>query len=1016
MKLLFIQSRVKSQNELTESCLFKLWKEAGFFGFLLVLLVFTCWSGHAAGQKAATKEVKSPSSTIGLPGIVHFTQKDFEAGVQNWMISQDSLGIMYFANTDGLLTYNSSTWHLYPLPNKTLVRSLAIGHDGRIYAGGQDEIGYYFAGTDGTLTYHSLKSFLPKTQRSFADVWNTGITGGRVYFRCIDKIIAVDTAADQRNAVVYLAPREWIFMACVKEGVLAQDRKKGLLIYKEGQWKVCSAAFKGQLITAILETKHGYLITTLKNGAFILKNGVVRPVELPDYIALAHIYTAVSINDHEFALGTTSSGVYIINEQGEVLRHFDSESRLQNNNVLSLFVDREQNLWAGLDKGIDLVDYNSFIQTISPLNNSPAACYTAIIDKNQLVIGTSDGLFKTPLSLSINEDISYSSGHFTKVQGSSGQVWGLYNIGGHLLMAHNEGLFQVDNDQATAIYKREGVWLVEPLAGASPQKGPWITGNYSGMVLLKDSLGRIAEEGRIEGSPYESLRFMAKDTVRHVIWASHPYRGIYGLQMSADMRRVLAVRLYTQKDGLPGTLNNYVYTLLGKIVFCTNEGLYSYDPVRDRFFPDKTYQKVFGKLSIRMVCADHKGRIWFVTHKKLGVLLPGKGIRYFPELTGRLISGFEFILPINDKNVLVGSNDGLIHINIDNYQRRHEPVELLLTRVSAVAAGRDSLLFNGYFTAANRMVRNQPEDRIRNLPARFNSFHFEYTATSYRPPREFEYSFQLVGMDQGWSNWTSKKEKDYTNLPYGSYTFMVKARDRFGVSSKVIHYQFIIEPYWYQTSLARLVYILLFFIGLIYGRHLLLKKFEAQRIRYERQQEELRYLHQLEIEHSEREIIQLQKDKLEAEVAFKNQELASTTMHLFKRGKLLSKLKEELTVSIKDLPETVNRTDFFRLVKMLSEAEKQDSDWAQFAIHFDEVHNNFLANIKEAYPGLTPADLKICAYIKMNLSSKEMAQLLNITLKGVEVARYRLRKKLGIPGAQINLYDFLGSIVKPSTM
>ena len=984
-----------------------------FRTYLFLLAVFFCFF-RAAGQ-GNTSVTHVPYGTIGLPGVVHFTEKDFEAGVQNWMITQDSLGILYFANTDGLLTYNGNDWHLYPLPNKTLVRSLVIGAGGRIYTGGQDEIGYYFPSSSGTLTYHSLKKYLPATERSFADVWNTGITGGRLYFRCTDRIMAMDTAADgDRRSVVYPAPSEWVYMACVKEGVLAQDRKQGLLMYKGGHWKVLTKAFINQVITSIVETEgHGYLITTLKGGISILENGKVRPVLLPDYVTTAHIYTAASVNGDKFALGTTSRGVYIINEAGQILRHFDSETRLQNNNVLSIFVDREQNLWLGLDKGIDLVDYNSFIQTISPIYNTPAACYTALVYKGQLVIGTSDGLFKAPLSVPLTEDISFSRGHFSKVTGSSGQVWGLYSTGNHLLMGHNEGIFRVEGVSAVPIYKHEGVWLFQPLPGIGQSRRRWLTGNYAGMELLKDSLGQIKDGGRIPGSPYESLRFMAMDTVRHVILASHPYRGVYGLQMSTDMRRVLAIRLYTQKDGLPGALNNYVYTLQGKIVFCTDKGLYTYDPERDRFFPEKNCRKIFGKLSIRLVCEDAKGRIWFVTHKKLGVYIPSRGIRYFPELNGKLISGFEFILPINDKNILVGSNDGLIHINFNKYQGRHEPVQLILTKVNAIAA-RDSCLFNGYFTQRNTVVKSQPEETIRHLPARFNSFHFEFTATSYRPPREFEYSFQLEGFDKKWSDWTAKKEKDYTNLPYGSYTFKVKARDRFGTESQVMAYQFVIEPHWYQTTLAFLLYILLFFAGLIYGRHLLLKKFEAQRTKFEKEQQKLRYLHQLEIEHSEREIIQLQKEKLEAEVAFKNQELASATMHLFKRGKLLSKLKEELSGAIRKLPDDASHGDFSRLVKMLSEAEKQDADWEQFAIHFDEVHNNFLSNLKDAYPELTPSDLKICAYIKMNLSSKEMAQLLNISLKGVEVARYRLRKKLRMTSAQVNLYDFLSSVRRPA--
>lgn len=200
----------KSQNLLTNSS-----RPGYLFRTYLFLLAVLCCFVRVAGQRN-TAATHVPYSTIGLPGVVHFTEKDFEAGVQNWMIAQDSLGILYFANTDGLLTYNGNDWHLYPLPNKTLVRSLVIGSDGKIYTGGQDEIGYYFPSSNGTLTYRSLKKYLPATERSFADVWNTGITGGRLYFRCTDRIMAIDTAVGNRRSVVYPAPSEWVYMACVR--------------------------------------------------------------------------------------------------------------------------------------------------------------------------------------------------------------------------------------------------------------------------------------------------------------------------------------------------------------------------------------------------------------------------------------------------------------------------------------------------------------------------------------------------------------------------------------------------------------------------------------------------------------------------------------------------------------------------------------------------------------------------------------------------------------------------------
>ena len=74
--------------------------------------------------------------------------------------------------------------------------------------------------------------------------------------------------------------------------------------------------------------------------------------------------------------------------------------------------------------------------------------------------------------------------------------------------------------------------------------------------------------------------------------------------------------------------------------------------------------------------------------------------------------------------------------------------------------------------------------------------------------------------------------------------------------------------------------------------------------------------------------------------------------------------------------------------------------------HFDEINNNFLKNLKSHFPKLTNTDLKVCAYLQLNLASKEIAQLMNISVRGVEISRYRLRKKLGI-GTETNLFDYL---------
>jgi hypothetical protein len=104
-------------------------------------------------------------NTIGLPDIINYSKVDYKAGLQNWDFKQDNNGIIYVANNEGLLSYDGTYWKLYPLPNKTIVRSVEIGADNRIYVGGQDEFGYFIPGTNGKLEYHSLIQLLQETEK-----------------------------------------------------------------------------------------------------------------------------------------------------------------------------------------------------------------------------------------------------------------------------------------------------------------------------------------------------------------------------------------------------------------------------------------------------------------------------------------------------------------------------------------------------------------------------------------------------------------------------------------------------------------------------------------------------------------------------------------------------------------------------------------------------------------------------------------------------------------------------------
>lgn len=933
---------------------------------------------------------------IGLPKVTSYTTIDYKGGTQNWGIAQDNNGVLYFANNEGLLTFNGTYWKLYPTFQKTIVRSVKIDRRGRIFIGGQDEIGYFYPDKNGSLTYRSLKSLIPKNENHFADVWNIEIRGDEVFFRTVNKIFRL---ADHKIDV--FTSVHWEYMGIVNKEIFAQDLNAGLKVFKNNQWIVrCNdKRIISSVITSILPYKGDTLmISTLKEGLFLLKGEqLIRLQTKNDQVyANDRINSGLQINSNLYALGTTSSALLIVNKLGNIERQFSYAEGLNNNNIRSILLDQHQNLWLGLDDGIAYIAFNSAIKHIYPDRNRQVSSYASRIFDKQLYVGTSNGVFATPLHME-QEDLSNSTGKFNEVAHTKGQTWGLAEINEHLLLAHEDGAFVIGKGGASQIYNGLGTWLFNSLAKEGLRNN-LVAGTYTGLQLIHFENGVPSSKGTLSALN-EPLRFMAVDQQLNAIWASHPYRGVYKLDLSPDRQKVVKTTLLTQKDGLPLTLYNYVFKIKNRIVVATADGIYEYNIGKKRFYPSTFFRPIFKNLSIQYLTEDQEGNIWFISTKKVGVVdfkeksKQGKfTIVEFPELTTKILAGFEHIYPYNDHNIFIGGNKGLIHIDYKKYAANIYQPNVLLGQIRLLDK-TDSVVFGGYFTKEN--------PKKLKLSYAYNSLHFEYASTLFEQKENIEYSYRLKGFDEEWSAWSGKSEKDYTNLPEGNYTFMVKARNNLGNESKPIFYPFSIAPAWYRSTLAYIIYFGLF----TYLIYLLIKIQEKQ---HQDQQAKLRQKHQLEMERNEQQITKLQKKQLEAEVEFKNKELATTTMHLVQRGKLLSKIGDELLPLVEQTTSKESANDLKKVIRLLNEAKRLDNDWDHFAIHFDQVHANFLSNLKEKYPNLSPSDLKLSAYLKLNLSSKEIAQLLNITPRAVEVSRYRLRKKLGLK-PDVNLFDFLMS-------
>lgn len=210
-------------------------------------------------------------NTIGLPDVINYNKQTYGGGLQNWDCTQDKNGIVYFANNEGLLSFDGRYWKIYPLPNRTIVRSVEIGNDNRIYVGGQDELGYFSPSANGRLLYHSLIELIAEKDHSFGDVWDIVAVNKEVFFRSPNKIFRYSN----ETIAAFSAPVEWSFMGSFNGKLYAHDYNKGLMLFRNDNFTpldVNILQFNDPVTAIIPQSRDTALVTTLKKGLYKLTN------------------------------------------------------------------------------------------------------------------------------------------------------------------------------------------------------------------------------------------------------------------------------------------------------------------------------------------------------------------------------------------------------------------------------------------------------------------------------------------------------------------------------------------------------------------------------------------------------------------------------------------------------------------------------------------------------------------------------------------------------------------------
>ena len=900
-----------------------------------------------------------------LPPIVNYAPTTYAAGNQNWMIAQDSKQFIYFANNDGLLEFNGSSWKLYTSPNETIIRSVKAVGD-RIYTGSYMEFGYWLRQKNGLLQYQSISKSIQSKLLYDEQIWNILTYEDQIVFQSLDRLYIYNP---KKGSFTIIAPKNPIIKAySTVNAVFYQVSNSGLYEIEGGKSKLVSSntAIKNNHIVNVFLKGEKLLIATQMQGFYEVEAGKVSKfnTEIDSELQEGSMYSCEAIANGKYVLGTVSNGIYVLDKNGKVSYHITQRNGLLNNTALSIYEDVDKNVWVGLDNGINCINMQSPIQSFVDNSGDLGTIYTSKLFEGNLYVGTNQGLFFKKYK---------SNDQFKFIKGTKGQVWSIFEHDNTLFCGHDRGTFTIDNGSAISIFSNSGTWKFTAIPGNS---NLLLQGNYYGLSVLEKRNNKWCFRNKLQGFDYSSK--YVEITKDFEIFVSHEYKGVFRIIADKNLeQKVQYVAYQSPKKGKNASLvkfNNSIY-------YAYKGGVYKLNDKTKAFQKDKLLSAVFenDEYTSGKMIVDDSNKIWlfsknhinYYTASKFSSQLKKNSIPIPVSLTNSML-GYENITQLSAFKYLFGTIDGYYTMDINELIFKNYTV--LISAVTTNVLDQES--------------KNSAIDKLGNFHHRNNNVNINFTVPEYNKYLNVEYKYILEGFQNQWSDWNAKAAVSFKNLPSGDYVFKVKAKYANSNVDSSADYSFTILKPWYRTNLALIIYFILAIVVIRFSHGYYNRYYERQK---EKLIEENNLLLEIKELENKQQVMRLKNEQLSENVEAINKELAASTMNLISKNELLEFIKADLKKtsndenrSIKSVITTINRN-----------ITGKDS-WSIFKEAFENSDKDFFKKIKELHPSLTSNDLRLCAYLRLNLSSKEIAPLLNISVRSVEIKRYRLRKKMDL--------------------
>lgn len=921
------------------------------------------------------------STCIAISGkypIKNFSPADYGAGIQNIDFAQNRDLTLFVANNLGVLSFNGITWGKHALNTGKKQRSLAFDEKtNRLYVGSQGEFGYF----ENNWDYVSLLSKIPKEYLDFDEVWDVLLFDSKVFFCTFQGIYIYED--DSVSVIRRVGGFNRSFIAGEK---LYTQSPNGALFEIEGRELIqLTQVHSNQVVAGVIRNDAGYVVFYNSGKIEFLDSlATTKPyTELVNVLAGKYVNHVIQISDGRLIISTQREGLYIYNQSTNQIENISITDGLMSNACLRVFQDHSGNLWVGMQNGIALIDINSPLRLINQNINIQGSGYEAFEVDEGTYYTTSNGIYFLP-------DNSLKSEFLI---GTEGPAYGMQLINNKLYAGHHTGLFLLENGKAIRRATSNGLWQVKQLR-SNPLYA--IGGTYSGLHLFQlDTKGELRDVHKIEGFN-ESSRFFEEDR-KGRIWVGQYYKGLYLLTLTDSLTKTV-VKKVSDSYSLPIQQYIFLSRIDDQLYICTTKGVFKLDQTNDKIVEEQVFTKVIGKSWVYLMVQDKQKNVYVYSENLVGFfkqVSPGNYV-YVPSSLFQLRQSFNNDLLSVSRNVqrgvLFNANEGFIHYTPELEEGVSISNEPLISRLYSVA--EDSILYLRMpFQARQEKIEPiQISEGTRVLQFNVESFKFKDVINQ-------QFRYRLSGFDEDFGEWTTASLKEYTNLKVGTYTFHVET---FNFRGEVITSQplvVIVKPSFYKSPLARLLYALA-------GIFILYYIYRLQRQYYRGKQSRLEQAKQKELAQKQRELQELKEKQIKSELSHVNSLLAASTMNLVVKNEFMENIKEEIRIAkITDKVEEKQRA-LERIIKEIDTTLKVQEDWKQFEHHFDQVHGDFLKRLTSEFTDLTPGEQKLCAFLRLKMDTKEIANLMGISLRGVEVTRYRLRKKFRLETQQ-NLSKFI---------